>query len=85
METILEKPFPFQSVSQAIPLLLSFPMRKFWVDYDEEADVLYISFQRPQQATDTLETDDGLLLRYAGTDLVGITVLDASEHLHTSN
>lgn len=24
-----------------------------WIDYDEEADVLYISFRRPQKATDT--------------------------------
>ena len=25
---------------------------EFWADYDEEADVLYISFERPQKATD---------------------------------
>ena len=49
-----------------------------WVDYDEEADVLYIGFDRPQKATDTEMTDDGLLLRYRGEDLVGITVLNAS-------
>ncbi len=49
-----------------------------WVDYDDEADVLYISFQRPQKATDTEMTDGGILLRYRGEQLVGITVLDAS-------
>jgi len=48
------------------------------VDYDQEADVLYISFERPQKATDTEMTDDGLLLRYRGEDLVGGTVLEAS-------
>jgi uncharacterized protein YuzE len=53
-------------------------MERFWVDYDKEADVLYISFRRPQKATDTQMTEDGLLLRYHGHDLVGITVLDAS-------
>ena len=48
------------------------------VDYDEGADVLYISFDRPQKATDTEMTDDGLLLRYRAKELVGVTVLDAS-------
>jgi uncharacterized protein YuzE len=48
------------------------------VDYDAEADVLYISFQRPQQATDTEMTEEGILLRYRGQELVGITILDAS-------
>ncbi|MDY6867960.1 MAG: DUF2283 domain-containing protein [Chloroflexota bacterium] len=49
-----------------------------WIDYDDETDVLYISFQRPQKATDTEMTDEGILLRYRGEQLVGITILDAS-------
>ncbi len=48
------------------------------MDYDREADVLYISFRRPQQATDTKTTDEGVLLRYHGKELIGITVLEAS-------
>ena len=67
-----------ESVTLAVPLLLKFPERRFWVDYDAEADVLYISFQRPQQATDTEMTEEGILLRYRGQELVGITILDAS-------
>ncbi len=67
------------SVLEAIPFLIDFPTQRFWVDYDQEADVLYISFQRPQQATNTEMTDDGLLLRYRQKKLVGITVLDASK------
>ena len=65
-------------VAEAVPLLLKFPERRFWVDYDEEADVLYISFRRPQQATDTEMSEEGILLLYQGDELVGITVLDAS-------
>ncbi len=53
-------------------------MERFRVDYDREADLLYISFRRPQQATDTTVTDEGLLFRYHGKELVGITVLEAS-------
>ena len=71
------------SLSRAIPFLLGFPASRFWVDYDQEADVLYISFTRPQQATDTIPTDEGLLLRYRDSELVGITVLDASAHIST--
>jgi uncharacterized protein YuzE len=80
MEATLN-PNVMRSVTQAIPLLLKFPAQRFWVDYDTEADVLYISFQRPQQTTDTAMTDEGILLRYRGKDLVGITVLDASTRL----
>ena len=61
-----------------ISLLLKLPERRFWVDYDAEADVLYISFQHPQQATDTEMTAEGILLRYRSEQLVGITILDAS-------
>jgi uncharacterized protein YuzE len=50
-----------------------------WLDYDEEADVLYISLKRPQRATKTIDLDEkGILLHYRGKELVGITVLDAS-------
>jgi uncharacterized protein YuzE len=77
METIL-KPRTVQAVTQAVPLLLKFPMERFWVDYDKEADVLYISLRHPQKATDTQATDEGILLRYRGRELVGITVLEAS-------
>jgi uncharacterized protein YuzE len=65
-------------VLQAIPLLINFPRTRFYVDYDREADVLYISFDRPQQATDSFMNDDGILFRYRDEKLVGITILDAS-------
>ena len=56
-----------------------FPASKLWIDYDDEADVLSISLKRPKQATQTVEVEDqGILLRYRGKELVGITVLDAS-------
>lgn len=66
------------SLSRAVPFLIGFPASRFWVDYDKEADVLYISFAHPQEATDTEMTDDGLLLRYRDSQLVGVTILDAS-------
>jgi uncharacterized protein YuzE len=67
-----------KKIVNAIPILLEFPVKKFHVDYDKEADVLYISFERPQKATDTEVTDEGILLRFRDDKLVGITVLNAS-------
>ena len=49
-----------------------------WTDYDSEADVLYISFRKPQQANDSIMEDDGNLYHYRDEQLVGVTVLNAS-------
>jgi uncharacterized protein YuzE len=65
-------------IIQAMPYLVRFPSRHFWVDYDVEADVLYISLDRPQEATDSEMTEDGILLRYREDRLVGVTILEAS-------
>lgn len=50
-----------------------------WIDYDKEADVMYISFKRPQRATDSEMLENGVLLRYKGDELVGITILEVSK------
>src|SRR5438067_1100610 len=42
------------NISDALPHLIRLPQRKAWIDYDEEADVLYIGLKRPQKATDTI-------------------------------
>jgi len=55
-----------------------FPSSKMWLDYDDEADVLYLSFQRPQRATDSELRDDGIIVRKRGKQIVGLTILDAS-------
>jgi uncharacterized protein YuzE len=61
-------------------IMANFPVSSMLVDYDAEVDVLYISFQRPQKATDTVEEDDGsILVHYRGKEIVGITILDASK------
>jgi uncharacterized protein YuzE len=66
-------------ILQAMPHLIQFPSQRFWVDYDVDADVLYISLERPQKATDSIMTDEGVLLRYREDKLVGVTILEASE------
>jgi uncharacterized protein YuzE len=67
------------SVLQAVPGMVGLPAHRFWSDYDSEADVLYLSFDRPQKATDSVMRDDGILLRYRGKKLIGLTVFEASK------
>lgn len=58
--------------------MLKLPARQMWLDYDKEADVLYVSFRKPQRATETVELDDGILVRKDGKDIVGLTIMNAS-------
>ncbi len=61
-----------------VPLLLRSPHGVFVSSYDAEADVLYIDLKRPSCATDSELTDDDVIIRYEGTEVVGLTVLHAS-------
>lgn len=79
MEKEILKPETLSEVFKATPHLLKFPVTKMWIDYDREADVLYISFDRPQKATDSEMLGNGILRRYRGKKLVGITILEASK------
>ena len=52
---------------------------QIWVTYDEEADVLYVNFEKPSHADDSELTDDDIIIRYEKGQIVGITVLNASK------
>lgn len=54
--------------------LLRLPSSQIWSDYDGEADVLYLSFEKPQCANDSIMEDDGNIYHYRDNRLVGITV-----------
>jgi uncharacterized protein YuzE len=55
------------------------PKKYLWSSYDAEADVLYVNFKKPSHATDSELTDDDILIRYEGKEVVGITILNASK------
>ena len=55
------------------------PAGRLWSSYDEGGDVLYIHFQESGQVTDSELTDDDIILRYDGDEVVGITILHASQ------
>lgn len=50
-----------------------------WSSYDEEADTLYIDFEKPSHADDSELTDDDIIIRYSEGRIVGITVLNAKK------
>jgi uncharacterized protein YuzE len=58
--------------------MLKLPARHVWLDYDKEADVLYMSFRKPQRAKETIELEDDILIRKDGKEIVGLTILNAS-------
>jgi len=58
--------------------LTKIPIKHMWVDYDKEADVLYVSFRKPQRSKKTVEVNEDILVRKDGKEIVGITILNAS-------
>ena len=54
------------------------PRGYLWPSYDAEADTLYINFKRPSHATDSELTDDDVIIRYEGDEVIGLTILHAS-------
>jgi len=61
------------------PIVTATPHRYLWSSYDAEADVLYVNFKKPSLATDSELTEDDVISRYEGEEVVGITVLHASK------
>lgn len=53
--------------------------QRLWIDYDEEADALYVNFQKPQRATESELLENGVIVRYRGNKLVGMVIFDASK------
>ncbi|MEK6581786.1 MAG: DUF2283 domain-containing protein [Nitrospirota bacterium] len=78
MEATLKKKDYISKCIKMASDMVKLSFEHMWVDYDKEADVLYLSFRKPQRATKTVETDDGILIRKDGNKIVGMTILDAS-------
>jgi uncharacterized protein YuzE len=63
---------------ELVPALLRAPHKSVWSSYDAEADVLYLNFKKPGEATDSELTDDDIIVRYEGDEVIGLTILHAS-------
>jgi len=54
---------------------------KLDVEYDKENDVLYISAGKPREADDSIEPQEGVVIRTRKGELVGITIIGLQKHL----
>jgi len=68
-----------KKISDLVPHFLGIPHKKIWIDYDEEADVLYVSFKKPSHADDSELTEDNVIVRREKGEVVGMTFLNASK------
>ncbi|HXW94521.1 MAG TPA: DUF2283 domain-containing protein [Nitrososphaerales archaeon] len=55
--------------------------KKLDVDYDKKSDVLYTSVGSPREADDSMEPQEGIVLRTRKGELVGITILGLKHRL----
>ena len=62
-----------------VPAVRLSPHKFLWSSYDAEADVLYINFKKGTHATDSELTDDDIIVRYENEEVIGLTVLHASQ------
>jgi uncharacterized protein YuzE len=75
---ILEQP-AFDHLLKALTNFIKLPATKMWLDYDVEVDVLYVHFEQQPASTHSEMTEQGVILDYRDDQLVGLTVLEASQ------
>jgi uncharacterized protein YuzE len=63
---------------KAVSHLVKLPKTHMWLDYDAEADVLYVHFEEKPSSTHSEMRNDGIIFDYKGRRLVGLTILEAS-------
>jgi uncharacterized protein YuzE len=68
-----------QEYLKLLPVVKQTPQGSLWSSYDAEADVLYISFKKLSHATDSELTDADVIIRYEGDEIIGVTILHASQ------
>jgi uncharacterized protein YuzE len=69
----------FEAYLKFLPTIDQTPQKNVWLNYDEEADVLYVNFKRPSVATDSELTDDDVIVRYENNEMIGMTILHARQ------
>jgi len=70
-----------QEYLKLIPAVNRSPQHAVWITYDAEADSLYVNFKKPSHATDSELTDDDVIIRYEGEEIIGFTVLHAGKRM----
>lgn len=68
-----------KEIFEALPHIKKTGAQHIWFDFDNESDMLYVSLERLQNATDTDILKDDVFLRYRGKKLVGITITNVNK------
>jgi uncharacterized protein YuzE len=68
-----------QDYLKLVPAARKAPGGTLWTSYDAESDTVYVNFRKPSRATDSEVTDDDVIVRYDGDEVVGLTILRASQ------
>ena len=70
METVTLSEELINSYLDLSSRLTKLQVGQIWADYDREADVLYLSFRKPQRAKKTVELGDDVLIRTDDDEVV---------------
>jgi len=68
-----------QDIKDMLPYFLKY--KKIRVDYDQEADVLYLHFKKPNHADNSEMTEDDIIIRYEKGEVIGVSLLNASQRV----
>jgi uncharacterized protein YuzE len=68
-----------QDFLNLVPAARKAPGGNLWTSYDAASDTVYVNFRRPSNADDSEMTDDDVIIRYQGDEVVGLTILRASQ------
>ena len=68
-----------KEIQNVLPYFLKH--KTVWSSYDKEADVLYLHFKKPNHADDSEMTEDEVIIRYENKEIVGLTILNASQKI----
>ena len=69
----------FNEVLEIVSHQIQLPEGPRWINYDKEADTLYVRFTEKPCSDHSELTDEGLIVDYKGRDIVGLTIVGASE------
>ena len=65
---------------QMAPYAISSNFSNIFIDFDRDADVLYINFKKPSIATDSEILNDDIIIRKNDGETVGVTIMHASKY-----
>ena len=69
-------------IIKIIPHVVKSLQRRIWIDYDEDADVIYMNFTYPPKAVEHEEEVNGIVKNYDEKGkLTGLTIIAAKRFL----